>query len=162
MSHILPTVHPCFPLTIYHQQRPPLLLAARPDLVALAYYDHTHDLLLIVYVDDMKLVGSQAALAAAWDRLGKHIKLEVPKGSVPDVTHTFLGCEHKRVDRVVQAGSGQRVLRCMEYDMTASMTKTITKYQEAVYKITGLRPRVNGKATPFLPEDTTRATEGSL
>ena len=39
-------------------------------------------MLLIVYVDDMKLAGPAQHMKATWEALGKNIKLEVPKGDV--------------------------------------------------------------------------------
>ena len=39
-------------------------------------------MLLIVYVDDMKLAGPKEHMVTTWEALGKNIKLEVPKGDV--------------------------------------------------------------------------------
>ena len=107
----------------------------------------------------MKMAGPTVSLADAWERLGKKIKLEVPKGSGTEDSHTFLGCVHNRVDRIVSVGGTQRTIRCMEYDMSASMSRTVVKYEEAVERVTGFRPRITGKGTPFLPEDTTKAPQ---
>ena len=43
------------------------------------YYDYKRHILLVVYVDDMKMAGPKVELASAWERLGERIKLEVPK-----------------------------------------------------------------------------------
>ena len=37
------------------------------------YYDKKNDLLLVVYVDDMKMAGPEHAMAEAWERLGKEL-----------------------------------------------------------------------------------------
>ena len=62
------------------------------------YTDNNH-MLLIVYVDDMKLSGPKEFMDETWERFGKGIKLEVPKGDTDENTHTFLGCVHTRKDR---------------------------------------------------------------
>ena len=84
-----------------------------------------------MYVDDMKLSGPKEHMDACWAALGSGIKLEKPKGDTKEDEHTFLGCIHRRVDRYVsdsgkpfQQGEHARVLRCMEYDMTAAMRRT--------------------------------------
>ena len=40
------------------------------------FWDDDNRLLLVVYVDDMKLAGPRDALAGGWERLGKHMSLE--------------------------------------------------------------------------------------
>ena len=57
------------------------------------YFNKDTSMLLIVYVDDMKLSGPRSAMAKTWENLGENIKLEEPKGNEPGV-HTFLGCTH--------------------------------------------------------------------
>ena len=44
------------------------------------YYNSTPKLMLVVYVDDMKLSEPAEEMAKAWKELGEQIKLEVPKG----------------------------------------------------------------------------------
>ena len=47
-----------------------------------AYFHPITKMLLIVYVDDMKLAGPAEHMADTWKALGKNIKLEVPKGDI--------------------------------------------------------------------------------
>ena len=68
--------------------------AFKPDSNLLGRRDPDKRLLLIVYVDDMKISGPKENIPAAWDRLGKRLGLEVPKGDKPD-EFTFLGCTVK-------------------------------------------------------------------
>ena len=56
------------------------------------YYNKSNHLLLIVYVDDMKMAGPTEAMEEAWRALGQNITLEKPKGDCGD-SMTFLGCE---------------------------------------------------------------------
>jgi hypothetical protein len=44
------------------------------------YFEFKENLLLIVYVDDMKISGPTPAMAKAWERLGENLTLEPPKG----------------------------------------------------------------------------------
>ena len=84
------------------------------------YWNDELNLLLIVYVDDMKLAGPPSKMKGAWEEIGKHIKLEVPKGDVIDEsplaekTMTFLGCQQTRAAKIIK---GQTV-QCMEYDIS--------------------------------------------
>ena len=69
------------------------------------YYNDKYDMLLIVYVDDMKMAGPAEHMKECWRRLGDtklipDFALEKPKGDVEEgddgaeagTTHTFLGC----------------------------------------------------------------------
>ena len=58
-------------------------------------------MLLVVYVDDMKLAGPQEHMTSTWKALSAGIVLEKPKGDTDPSVHTFLGCVHRRVDRQV-------------------------------------------------------------
>ena len=44
------------------------------------YFNKKSLLMLVVYVDDMKMAGPEHEMAKAWDDIGKRINLEVPKG----------------------------------------------------------------------------------
>ena len=127
------------------------------------YWDKDRELLLVVYVDDMKLSGPEHELADAWKRLEGSgdggIKLDKPKGDVDKNIHTFLGCIHTRVDKEIVVDGKKKIIRCMEYDMTHSMKRSVEKYQRAVAKIAGKEPRVGLAKTPFLPEDTVKAPQ---
>lgn len=57
---------------------------------------HWHDatsIMLIVYVDDMKMSGPKESMAMHWANLGKGINLAVPPGE-DELRATFLGCDH--------------------------------------------------------------------
>ncbi len=93
---------------------------------------------LIVYVDDMKLAGPAEHMALMWEKLGKGIQLEKPKGDGIDKvtgvhTHTFLGCEHTTYDKVV-AG---KTVRCMKWDVCCAMK---TRLQSKVSRACCLEP----------------------
>ncbi len=88
---------------------------------------------LIVYVDDMKLAGPAEHMALMWEKLGKGIQLEKPKGDGIDKvtgvhTHTFLGCEHTKYDKIV----ADKTVHCMKWDVCCSMKRIVTKYEVAV------------------------------
>ena len=52
---------------------------------------------------------------------------------------------------------GARLLRCMDYHMSAARIGVIERYQELVKLITGKMPRLHSAKTPFLQEDTREA-----
>ena len=105
-------------------------------------------MLLVVYVDDMKLSGPADKMKETWERLGRKIKLEVPKGDdVNNDEHTFLGCKHKRVKKII---NGREVM-CMEYDVCASMRRAVDKYRETVKLITNMDPELPSVEMPFWP-----------
>ena len=112
-------------------------------------------MLLVVYVDDMKLSGPKRHMEKCWKDLGQGIKLEKPKGDTNPNEHTFQACIHPRVDRWIDSRGnpceptgnkeefvkhGGKILRCMEYDMTATMSRAAERYQELVHKVTGKYP----------------------
>ena len=106
-------------------------------------------MLLVVYVDDMKLSGPKDKMKETWKALSQNLNLEEPKGDVTG-THTFLGCIHKRSSKIV---NGVKV-ETMEYDVKASVKKAVDKYKEAVYEITGKEPMIWKADTPFLHDET--------
>jgi len=53
------------------------------------FWHEAHKLLLIVYVDDFKLVGPEKSLVQAWSEIRKHINIEDPTP-----IGQYLGCEH--------------------------------------------------------------------
>ena len=115
------------------------------------YFNDATGMLLVVYDDDMKLSGPANKMKGAWEKLGRKIKLEVPKGDEADSDeHTFLGCRHKRVKKIV---NGHEIM-CVEYDVCASMRRAVDKYRETVKLITGLEPELPPVETPFLAEET--------
>ena len=116
-------------------------------------------MLLIVYVDDMKMAGPKEHMKECWRRLGDttlipDFALEKPKGDVEEgdegaeegTTHTFLGCKHVRTHKII---NGQRV-ETIEYDVSSSMRRAVAKYEAAVFEATGQHPLLYKVDTPFL------------
>ena len=93
----------------------------------------------------MILSGPKEKMDGAWERLGKDITLEVPKGTEEGV-HTFLGCKHTRFTKTI---NGKKV-ECMEYDVSSAMKRCVAKYEEAVYELTGKYPKLYPVKTPFI------------
>jgi hypothetical protein len=117
------------------------------------YFNYKTNMLLIVYVDDMKLAGPTEHMAETWAALGRNIKLAVPKGDKQDKENfemTFLGCT---IRRKTQKVNGKDVV-CLEYDVEDSLRKCLSKYDEAVLQLTGRLPRYQNANTPFLEEST--------
>ena len=104
------------------------------------YFSKKSRLLLIVYVDDMKLSGPKDAMPQAWADLGRNILLEEPRGNQEGV-HTFLGCTHskktrhyvKMGDQYGEEAGTEGTLESMEYDVTGAMAKAVAKYEAVSY-----------------------------
>ncbi len=109
-------------------------------------------LLLIVHVDDMKLSGPTKHMAKAWAALENGIILEVPKGNAKD-SHTFLGCEHNRYQKVIKG----KTIQCIDWNVTHSVGRCLAKYDEAVRNVIGRYPRMYDADTPFLHDETKHA-----
>ena len=80
-----------------------------------AYYSDKGQL-LIVYVDDMKLAGPLELMAETWERLGKGIVLEQPKGNLGD-SMTFLGCEQTLVEKTIKGKPVRGVKRDVSHSI---------------------------------------------
>ena len=86
------------------------------------FYNYETNMLLIVYVDDMKLAGPNDKMEQTWKDLGKRIKLEIPRGDSqeekPDGSSqmTFLGCTLRRKKRTVRG----KEVTMVEYDVEDS------------------------------------------
>ena len=113
------------------------------------YWSDELELLLIVYVDDMKLSGKSSNMKTAWDRLGQGINLVQPTGDGDGVLN-FLGCEHRSSVRYV---AGCKI-KTVEWDAISSLRRCIAKYEEAVRSITGMYPRMTKADTPLVHEET--------
>ncbi len=113
------------------------------------YYHCGWELLLIVYVDVMKLSGPTKHMNADWEALEKGIALEEPKGNAKD-THTFLGCEHNRYTKVI---NGKEV-QCIDWNVVHSIDRCLAKYEEAVLNVLGQYPRLHDADTPFVHDET--------
>ena len=92
----------------------------------------------------------------AWERLGKVLVLEEPKGNEPDV-HTFLGCTHKLETKQHLSTSAQ--VRCITYDVSSQLRKAIARYEEVVWEMTGLEAYYPDSPTPFIEESTRSAPQ---
>ena len=68
------------------------------------FWDPKNFLLLVVYVDDMKLSGPRDRLADGWERLNQHLNLEVPKSDEDPNECTFLGCTTAFSETVTKDG----------------------------------------------------------
>ena len=99
------------------------------------YFNDTTKMLLVVYVDDLKLAGPREHMASSWEALGKGINLEEPKGNEPGV-HTFLGCTHTRSPQVLFGKN----ITVMEYSVEGAMKRALQKYSESFQHITGKEP----------------------
>ena len=120
------------------------------------FYNYKTNMLLIVYVDDMKLAGPKHLMEQTWKDLGRKIKLETPKGDSQEESEdgssqmTFLGCTIRRKKRLLRG----RWITTVEYYVEDSLRKCLRKYEEVVEKLTGLVPRYQRADTPFLEEST--------
>ncbi len=117
------------------------------------YYNYKTHMFLIVYVDDMKLCGPSEHCEKTWAAISERIKLEVPKEARSD-EQTFLGCTHRRVERVAPSGKS---VTCIEADMRQSLRSAIAKYDTAVFEAEGVYPHLYNVDSPFIEEDTKTA-----
>ena len=120
------------------------------------YFNKKSKLLLIIYVDDMKLAGLASEMSSAWEALSKKIKLEVPKGDTEAVIGedpqvlTFLGCELTRGQKQIN----NKTVNYVEYNISNQLRRALSKYEQAVYDATGKYPQYNSGKTPFIVEET--------
>ena len=117
------------------------------------YWNETTQQFLIVYVDDMKLAGTLSEMEPTWALLSRGITLEEPKGN-KDKVMTFLGCEHRRVERGIDTPNGKVTIQGVEWDVSHSMRRCVAKYEAAVHSITGMYPRIVHSDTPSIPGET--------
>ena len=120
------------------------------------YFNHKSNLMLVIYVDDMKMSGPAHEMEAAWKSLSKQIISEVPKGDTDAVIGeepqmlTFLGCELKRGQRQIK----EKTVNYVEYNISNQLKRALSKYEQAVYDATGKYPQYIGGKTPFIVEET--------
>ncbi len=103
-------------------------------------------LLLVIYVDDLKLAGPKQNLKAGWDLIRSKITTEDPTAASGT---KFLGCMHTSYERYVldgvnpisgtvasgdteQPNSNRKTIkvRVMEYDMKEFLVSCVEKYCE--------------------------------
>ena len=101
------------------------------------YWDPNKRLLLIVYVDDMKLAGPAEHLEDGWKRVGKYLGLEVPKGDEDPNECTFLGCT-TTFSEIATENHG--TVKVATQSVEHALRKAIDKYVGAVKEATGLEP----------------------
>ena len=106
------------------------------------YYHEKLDLLLVIYVDDLKLAGPKENLKKGWDLLRSKLRIE-PETEVG----LYLGCVLSKGEDKLADGSK---VTTMTYDMSALLKMSVVKYLDIVGKDTVLKK----VATPMLPDVT--------
>ena len=98
------------------------------------------EMILSVYVDDFKMAGPSANLAAGWSLIRSKIKMDDPT----NMEH-FLGCTHRSGHAKLDSGV---VVRTMTYDMQCFLEACLDLYTS----LTGKPPKFRPVPTPFLEE----------
>ena len=111
-----------------------------PNWPSMHYYSKLN-LLLVVYVDDLKLAGPEANLAKGWTMLRSLLNIE-PETDLG----MYLGCTLKKGENRLKDGTR---VSTMTYDMESFLDQCVEKYKEIVGKDVVLKH----VATPSLPED---------
>ena len=95
------------------------------------YWNDQSKLLLIIYVDDMKLSGPAKNMEKAWKDIGRKITLEPQKGD--DIKEkdgqmklTFLGCEMTKRRMELKPG---KFAECIEYNISRQLRRALSKYE---------------------------------
>ena len=101
-------------------------------------------LFLVVYVDDFKLAGPSANLAAGWALLRALLQLEDPAPA-----RLYLGCLHEQREATT---SSNATARAIVHSMEDYLRNTVAKYCGLVRGITGKPPALRQVSTPFLLE----------
>jgi hypothetical protein len=118
------------------------------------FSNYKTSMLLVVYVDDMKLAGPADKMDQTWSELGQSIKLVVPKGDTieKDLTKdrqmTFLGCTMTRGQRIING----KPVEYVEYNVEDSLKNA------AVLFLTGKLPKSYMAETPFLEEEARKSS----
>ena len=113
------------------------------------YWNDELKLMLTVYVDDLKLAGPKKNFKQAWAALGKTMSLEQPTGDTTEVSN-YLGTEHIRGEKVVKG----KTLQTLTWNVSHSIKRAISVYEEAVRSVTGRYPRMYPAELPILAEET--------
>ena len=92
------------------------------------YFHPDMKLLLVIYVDDLKLAGPKAQLSKGWDMLRRELRLEeeTPLG-------LYLGCRISKGEAVLHDKTS---MRTVTYDMETYLDMTVKKYCD----VTGYDP----------------------
>ena len=99
-------------------------------------------LLLVVYVDDLKLAGPEGNLVEGWKMLRSLLNIE-PETDLG----MYLGCTLRKGESRLKDGTR---VSTMTYDMESFLEQCIERYKEVAGKDVVLK----SVATPSLPEDT--------
>ena len=111
-----------------------------PNWPSMYYYSQLN-LLLVVYVDDLKLAGPEVNLAKGWTMLRslRNIEPETDLGM-------YLGCTLKKGENRLKDGTR---VSTMTYDMESFLEQCVEKYKT----IAGKGITLKHVATPSLPDD---------
>ena len=105
------------------------------------YYHKEMKLLLVVYVDDLKMAGPESSMKQGWTMLLSKLDLE-PETDLG----LYLGCQLARGETKLKDGTKVSTIR---YDMESFLEQSVQKYLEIVGKDTVLKK----VPTPSLPEE---------
>ena len=112
-----------------------------PNWPSMYYYSRLK-LLLVVYVDDLKLAGPEGNLVEGWKMLRSLLNIE-PETDLG----MYLGCTLRKGESRLKDGTR---VSTMTYDMESFLEQCIERYKEVAGKDVVLK----NVATPSLPEDT--------
>lgn len=108
-------------------------------------YSHTElRLVLMIYVDDVKLAGAKKHLAQGWERITDAVEM----GRQEELGQ-FLGCNR---EKIVKTLPNRAVLRGVSYNMEIYLRTLATKYKKLMKDVAGSEPNMCAAPTQFLPE----------
>ena len=105
------------------------------------YYHKEMELLLVVYVDDLKMAGPESKMKLGWEKLRSKLDLE-PETELG----LYLGCQLVRGQTKLKDGTQ---VSTITYDMESFLEQSVQKYLEIVGKDVSLK----SVPTPSLPEE---------
>ena len=106
------------------------------------YFHKKLKLLLVIYVDDLKLAGPEENLTKGWEMLRSKLNIE-PETDLG----LYLGCVLRKGSTKLHDGTP---VSTMTYDMEGLLKLSVEKYLDIVGKDTKLKH----VSTPSLPEET--------
>ena len=98
------------------------------------YYHKKLQLLLVVFVDDLKMAGPEKNLKKGWDMLRPKLRIEMETE-----LGLYLGCMIKKGEASLHDGTK---VKTVGYDMSDLLKMTVEKYQDIVGEKTLRTPRV--------------------
>ena len=90
------------------------------------YFHDALKILLVVYVDDLKMAGPKGALGKCWDMIRGDEAENGLRIEPPEPFGLFLGCSHEVGS--VELGAGKPSVKTMTYNVEAYLRKSIDKY----------------------------------